>query len=90
MMIGQVPQASIGLSEGTGENQTYKFGRWWMTWFNQVYTLVFSIQQSGNTASRPTTNLWIGRRYFDTTLGKPVWIKSVGPPVWVDATGAVV
>ena len=28
---------------------------------------------SGATASRPSSGNWIGRQYFDTTLGKPVW-----------------
>ena len=52
----------------------------------------YVIQQcaSGATADRPTsrlTNDWqtIGFRYFDTTLGKPVFWNGTG---WVDATGA--
>lgn len=59
----------------------------WAEWFNQVYTVCFALQQSGVTAKRPTTNLWTGRPYFDTTLGKPIWYKTAG---WVDATGASV
>ena len=54
----------------------------------------YMIQQcaSGNTGSRPTsrmTNDWqsIGFRYFDTTLGKPIFWNGSG---WVDATGASV
>ena len=47
---------------------------------------------SGATANRPTSRLsnnWecIGFRYFDTTLGKPVFWSGTG---WVDATGASV
>lgn len=42
---------------------------------------------SGTTANRPTS-VTAGQEYFDTTLGKPVWLKSVG--VWVDATGTTV
>lgn len=46
---------------------------------------------AGTTAQRPP-NGPVGMSYFDTTLGKPVWLKtaSVGgtPAVWVDATGA--
>jgi hypothetical protein len=48
------------------------------------------IEASGTTANRPTTNLFIGRPYFDTTLGKPIAIKSLGPTVWVDGVGTVV
>jgi len=38
---------------------------------------------SGDTASRPTVTR-IGFRYFDTTLGKPIWWSG---SEWVDATG---
>lgn len=43
--------------------------------------------QSGTTASRPT-DVDIGFNYFDTTLGKPVWLKT--GTTWVDATGTTV
>lgn len=45
----------------------------WFQWFSRVHTIVSSLQQSGTTADRPTKLLWVGRRYFDTTLGVPVW-----------------
>jgi hypothetical protein len=46
----------------------------------------------GTTSDRlATTNLNVGSQYFDTTLGKPVWLKATAPSkVWVDATGATV
>ena len=40
------------------------------------------------TALRPVDRA-VGSTMFDTTLGKPIWLKTV-PSVWVDATGAVV
>ena len=49
-----------------------------------------SLASRGTTASRPTTYLFNGRIYFDTTLaagGKPIWYTS---GQWVDATGATV
>lgn len=58
----------------------------WKSWFTQVYNVVFSQQQSGTTANRPTKNLWIGRRYFDTTLGQAYYISAVsaaGVATWV-------
>lgn len=60
----------------------------WRLWFSWVHTTVIAARQSGVTADRPTALLWIGRTYFDTTLGIPVWVQSVNPAVWVDATGA--
>lgn len=59
-------------------------------WFALVGETVRSLRQSGVTADRPTKALWIGRQYFDTTLGHAVWVKSVNPAVWVDGTGTVV
>ena len=62
----------------------------WRQWFQRAQLALESIFGSGTTATRPTRMLWIGRQHFDTTLGKPIWIKSVGPAVWVDATGTSV
>lgn len=61
----------------------------WAQWFSRVGTRLMAVEQSGPTAERPTSGLWIGRRFFDTTLGKPVYVKSLGPTVWVDGAGVV-
>jgi len=44
----------------------------------------------GATASRPTKAPYVGWQYFDTTLGKPIFVKTLSPVAWVDATGVVV
>lgn len=59
----------------------------WDQWFNRIQSVSSAAQQSGTTANRPTSGLWIGRRYFDTTLNAPVWVQSVRPTVWVTAGG---
>lgn len=64
--------------------------RTWAQWISWVHQTVSAMRQSGPTADRPTKVLWIGRQYFDTDLGIPVWVQSVRPTVWVDATGAPV
>ena len=61
----------------------------WGGWFSRIHDICASAQQSGATADRPTAVLWIGRRFFDSTLGKPVYVKSVRPTVWVDGVGTV-
>jgi len=61
----------------------------WQKWFDRLRILVTS-DESGTTANRPTSDLYIGRRYFDTTLGKPIWVSNASTPTWVDATGASV
>ena len=62
-------------------------------WISNVSQALQAVTQSGATASRPTaasTKRWIGMQFFDTTLGKPVYLKSVAPDVWVDGSGAAV
>lgn len=49
-------------------------------------TTKHDVWQSGNLASRPTDPI-VGQRYFDTTLGKPIWYNGTN---WVDATGTIV
>ena len=65
------------------------FSEAWIRYFSILDTLVNTVNLSGLTADRPTENLYIGMSYFDTTLGKPIWLKSVKPSVWVLATGVV-
>lgn len=61
----------------------------WLQWMQRTHNGAATLQQSGITADRPVTLLWIGRFYFDTTIGKPIWLKSVNPNVWVDGAGTV-
>lgn len=61
----------------------------WRAWFSRVQAIVAASQQSGTTANRPTKVLWIGRRYWDVTLQKPVFVAGVNPTVWKDAAGAI-
>lgn len=62
----------------------------WGQWFARVHRIAAAVQSSGTTANRPTSVLWIGRTYFDTTLGIPVWVKSVNPVVWCNSAGGAV
>ena len=59
------------------------------SWFQSVFLVCFGLTQSGTTLQRPTTNLWPGRMYFDTSLasdGRPIWVnKDVDG--WVDGDG---
>jgi hypothetical protein len=64
----------------------------WLNVFSRWQNINAAAQQSGTTAQRPTSLLWIGRRFYDTTLGYPVWVHSVagGVATWHNAAGAVV
>lgn len=61
-----------------------RFSRAWIQWIDIVDRAVGSVREAGPTANRPTSRLWIGRQYFDTTLGYPVWYDGTQ---WVDASG---
>jgi hypothetical protein len=42
---------------------------------------------AGTTTGRPTSELYAGLSYFDTTLGIPIWYDGSG---WIDAAGVSV
>lgn len=68
--------------------------RAWVTWFTEVGNLAATAGQSGATANRPTSENFVGRTYFDTDLGYPVWISNIDATTkavtWVNASGASV
>lgn len=62
----------------------------WVNFFARVQAVCNAGQQSGATADRPTVGLWIGRRYYDKTLGIPIYVNAVRPTVWKDSQGTTV
>jgi hypothetical protein len=62
----------------------------WAGWFTQAQQILQDISSSGTTAQRPTNAMYVGKRYFDTTLGVPIALKQVSPAVWVNGIGSVV
>lgn len=64
----------------------------WLDWFQAVAVVCQDIQSTGTTANRPTTGLYPGRFYFDTSLGangKPIW-RNKGNNGWVDSNSTPV
>lgn len=62
----------------------------WRQFFGAAYNILIALTMSGTTTQRPTGFLWVGRPYLDTTLNKPIWVKTTSPIVWIDATGGIV
>lgn len=64
----------------------------WITYFSNITKVAQAVSSSGTTAQRPIKDIYIGMTYFDTTLNKPIWVKTytAGAAVWIDATGSVV
>lgn len=44
--------------------------------FNAVQIICNAVTRSGTTAQRPTTGVWIGMPYFDTTLGQEIYVSA--------------
>ena len=78
-LINQPPAYAVDQKGGS-------ISQGWAQFFSQAATLLIALTLSGTTAQRPSSFLWMGRPYFDSTLGIPIWYKAAG--VWVDATGA--
>jgi hypothetical protein len=63
----------------------------WAILFAALQRTALAVSRSGLTADRPTSTMpgrFVGMPFFDTTIGKPIWLKSVQPDSWIDATGA--
>lgn len=56
----------------------------WRPFFSAIFQILAAMTQSGTTAQRPTTFLWVSRNYYDSTLGLPIYYKGPG---WVKADG---
>lgn len=77
-LLNQPPENSVD-TKGGAVNQG------WAQFFSSLRDIVNALTTNGTTLKRPVTFLWVGRPYFDTTLGYPIWYDGTG---WVDATGA--
>lgn len=88
MPINQVPSTNV-IVDTSGRLTSL-----WQAFMASIGTWLGPIGQSGTTTNRPVTSankpLYVGQPYFDTSLGKPIWVKSLNPTVWSDATGASV
>lgn len=62
----------------------------WNSWFAWIEGTVTAARTSGTTAKRPTSGVYIGQFYFDTTLNYPVYVAAVGPIVWRNGAAVVV
>lgn len=63
---------------------THYNGEWYDSYGNPYNAI-----HLGTTENRPT-NVKVGFYYFDTTINKPIWLKSTSPKEWVNANGEVV
>lgn len=82
-------QRDLNVIDKPGGGQIAEWPPTWLNWFTQAFNVLAACSSYGTTAQRPTTNLWPGRPYFDTSLGtygKPIWVGKDGA-TWILADG---
>jgi len=90
MSLAPIP-LSTSIVETAPRSDKLQTASAWRSWLTNLYAQVKPLGGNGTTAQRPTTGLYVGMGYFDSTLGYPVWVKALGPPaVWVNGAGGVV
>lgn len=78
---------SIRNPRGAVVEQTGEPTRVMFVWLSQVSDLLNALTSSGITGDRPTGFLYVGRTYFDTTLGYAIWYDGTN---WVNSAGSTV
>ena len=93
----QMPTSLSTMFETDDKGNIIGLKQEWAQFFHAMQGTVYAGSRSGPSTSRPdftsTQALdfrYIGMPYFDTHLGKPIYLKTASSNVWVDATGAVV
>ncbi len=84
---------SIQIKAGQFTDETGQLTVAGLTFLHSVQQATWNSTRSGPTASRPTSSVqgrWIGMQFYDTTLGKAIFLHSVNPDVWHDGAGSVV
>ena len=88
-LLGQLPTGAVDTLQFDKQRKPFLSGivTGWQNFFNAVQMICNALTQSGTTAQRPMNNLWIGRTFFDKTLGFQIcyngtaWVNSAGTPV---------
>lgn len=84
--LGGAPREPVFMDDPPGR----LFTTAWKGWISTVHSILYANSSSGTTAQRPNPG-FVGQRYFDTTLGIPIFAKTLGAaPVWVNGAGAPV
>ena len=78
--------AGIGTAGASIPFQEVRYNGKSHTFYHNQATSQGVVWQNGSSAGRPAAPV-TGQRYFDTTLGKPIWYNGTN---WVDAQGTVV
>jgi hypothetical protein len=89
MSLAPIPTTLQIVDKGGALERSYQ------AWLASIQYYLAPVGTNGTTANRPVNAspqrpLYVGQSYFDSTLGKPIWVKSLNPTVWVDAAGTVV
>jgi hypothetical protein len=78
------PPSRATFDETDSDGKPVRANRAWTGFIDSIFAVCFAQSQSGTTAQRPTVGLYVGRRYFDTTEGIPIFYNGTA---WIDAAG---
>jgi hypothetical protein len=90
ILCGLLSAERVGLMASIPSGEFSRWSPHWGQWLQEVTRVTNNQQRSGTTLERPDKQVRVGDFYYDTDLGKPVWIDSVDPIVWHDGSGSVV
>lgn len=81
----KAPNIPIALADYSQQQQLQRDNAFRL-YFNQIdnFTQATGGVVAGTTAQRPGTGLYIGKQFFDQTLGIPIWWNGTK---WVNASG---
>lgn len=81
----QMPASVSDMLEVDAQGRIRGVKQEWASFFHSLQEATYNASRSGPTSSRPTSTQggrYIGMPYFDTTIGKPVFLASTSPDVW--------
>lgn len=72
-------------------DQHGRFTAPWASWISSAHRVINAQGSAGPTTNRPTSGLYVGQRFYDSTLGYPVWVHQISPSIiWHNGAGAAV
>ena len=89
----QMPSTLSQMFETDGQGNILSLKNEWAQFFHALQGITYSGTRSGPSTSRPTSTItwrYTGMPFFDTSLGKTIFLKTASTNVWVDGAGNVV
>ena len=89
----QMPGTMSQMFETDGQGNIIALKPEWAQFFHALQGIEYAASRNGPSSSRPDSTMpfrYTGMPFFDTSLGKPIYLKTASSNAWVDATGSAV